>query len=597
MNTPCALTLESVASASLNYIENLVDADGLPYFNVFWTTPPEAAHDWPDFGDVMSRQLQGAIMLRRMTGKEAATEAVWLRKLLGGIDAGDGQLHRPAAPWCKPKVEDPALPLYALATAALDRDDGALKATCARMAEGYLRRLRDGYAPENLFSGFTIKSLMVVARAMGCEAALEGARLLAEHILASRTFNADNTFGPKAHMHGNLRSLVGLADYALTARDPVLYSRVDALYRYVKSTGARFGFIPEVVNWRPSDLIACETCALMDFAGLGVTLANHGHPEYWGDMERLMRNHLVESQLRDAGWLGAGADRPDTEQFTWRAVAQRCVGAWAGWSSPNHVLAYRETLNGVWGGPELREKTRALQNCCGGSGLHALFILWRNAARRADGVLSVHLHLDKLLPEAEIRCEQPYRGRLSVALALDAAVRIRIPDFAAPESLEATVNGAPVAIPLTHRQATGFLAAPSGPTGAVRIAGNYLELGPRRAGDRIELRYPLPVWSEEVAVGNPGRRQWRYRVTWKGDTVVRMEPLDNEAATCWSDFDKKDVEVFYGAQGPGRLYQREDMLRDAAPTATPLQRDDGRLDFWHVAGSPGSSPASFRRQA
>jgi hypothetical protein len=116
----------------------------------------------------------------------------------------------------------------------------------------------------------------------------------------------------------------------------------------------------------------------------------------------------------------------------------------------------------------------------------------------------------------------------------------------------------------------------------VRIAGNYLELGPRRAGDRIELRYPLRVWSEEIAVGNPGRRQWRYRVTWKGDTVVRMEPLDNEVKTCWSDFDKKDVEVFYGAQGPGPLYQREDMLRDAAPTATPLQRDDGGLDFWYI---------------
>jgi hypothetical protein len=582
MSTPRALTLESVAAASLNYLESLVDAGGLPYFNVFWTTPPEAAHDWPDFGDVMSRQLQGAVMLRRMTGRTAATEAVWRRKLLGGIDEHDGQLHRPAAPWCKPQVEDAALPLYALATAALDRDDEALKTVCARMAEGYLRRLRDEYRPEGLFSGFPIKSLMVVARAMKCEAALEGAKLLAEGVMASRVFNADNTFGPKAHMHGNLRSLVGLADYALTAGDPVLYSRVDALYRHVKSTGARFGFIPEVVNWRPSDLIACETCALMDFAGLGVTLANHGHEEYWGDMERLLRNHLLESQLRDTAWLGAGDERPDSEQFTWRSVAQRSAGAWAGWSSPNHILAYRETLNGIWGGPELRDKTRALQNCCGGSGLHALFILWRNAARYADGVLSVHLHLDKRLPEAEIRCQQPYRGLLAVTLAREAAVRIRIPDFAAPESLQLTVNDAPAAVPLKHRRAEGFLTAAAGPAGPVRVAGNYLELGPRRAGDRIELRYPLPVQSEEIAVGNPGRRRWRYRVTWKGDTVVRMEPLENDVATCWSDFDKTEVQVFYGAEGPGPLYQREAMLREETPTPTPLQTDDGGLDFWRI---------------
>ena len=100
-------------------------------------------------------------------------------------------------------------------------------------------------------------------------------------------------------MHGNLRSMVGAADYALTTGDPVLYSRIDALYRYVKTTGTSFGFLPEVIG-RQGDIIACETCALMDFAGVGVTLANHGHPEYWGDMERLARNHYVESQVREA---------------------------------------------------------------------------------------------------------------------------------------------------------------------------------------------------------------------------------------------------------------------------------------------------------
>jgi hypothetical protein len=180
-----------------------------------------------------------------------------------------------------------------------------------------------------------------------CEAALEAARLLVErHVVRGRAFNPDNTFGPKAHMHGNLKTMTGVADYALTVGDPVLYSRMDALYRYVKATGTRFGFLPEVVNWRPSDMIACETCALMDFAGIGVTLANHGHPEYWGDMERLARNHLVESQVVDVSWLKSDNARPDTEQFTWREIGPRIVGAWAGWTSPNHILAYRVTWKG-----------------------------------------------------------------------------------------------------------------------------------------------------------------------------------------------------------------------------------------------------------
>ncbi len=67
MATPASFTLESVASTSANYLENLVDGQGMPYFNVFATQPPSAAHDWPDHGDVLARQLQAAVMLRRMT--------------------------------------------------------------------------------------------------------------------------------------------------------------------------------------------------------------------------------------------------------------------------------------------------------------------------------------------------------------------------------------------------------------------------------------------------------------------------------------------------------------------------------------------------
>ena len=108
--TPPSFTLESYAANSVNYLEGLVDADGLPYFNVFWTQPAEAAHDWPDFGDVMSRQWQGAVMLRRMAGREAATEKVWRRKILSLIDPSDSLLHRPETSYCKP-IADWGTPL------------------------------------------------------------------------------------------------------------------------------------------------------------------------------------------------------------------------------------------------------------------------------------------------------------------------------------------------------------------------------------------------------------------------------------------------------------------------------------------------------
>ena len=559
---PASFTLESCAANSINYFERLVDADGLPYFNVFWTQPAEAAHDWPDFGDVMTRQWQGAVMLRRMAGKEAATEKVWRRKVLSLIDPSDALLHRPATSYSKPVADwgDASLTLYALVTAAVDSGDDTLRQAARKMAEGMLTGLRSGRFPGD---GFAIKSLMVAARLLGCEVGLEAARILVDRsIVNGPTFTPDNTFGPSGHMHGNLRSMVGAADYALTTGDPVLYSRVDALYRYVKTTGTSFGFLPEVIG-RQGDIIACETCALMDFAGIGVTLANHGHPEYWGDMERLARNHYVESQVRDASWLESDNSRPDTAQFTYRDIGGRLLGAWAGWSSPNHIVAGRETLNAHWGGPELKNKTRALQNCCGGSGLHGLFILWKNAARFEAGSLSVNMHIDKKLPQAEIRCEQPYRGLLRIALNVGSGVRVRIPEFTSAAEMSVRVNGADL-------------------PNAARPFGNYLELGQLRAGDRIEVAYALPIRTEDIMVGNPGFRQWRYRATWKGDTVVRMEPIDNNAETGYSDFDKAKVEVFYGQKGPGQLYQREQMLQEIQPAEAELHPDDGGLDFWKI---------------
>jgi hypothetical protein len=212
-----------------------------------------------------------------------------------------------------------------------------------------------------------------------------------------------------------------------------------------------------------------------------------------------------------------------------------------------------------WGGPELRGKIRAFQNCCGGSGTHAFFIAWKNAARFADGCLAVNLHLDKLLPQAEIRGYQPYQGLLTIQLKASCNVKVRIPEFVKPEEMKVEPNKA-----------------------GVKTWRNFLDLGHQQAEETIRISYPLPVFKEGISIGNPGFRQYHYRVTWKGDTVVKMEPMGNDYETGYSDFDKKDVACFYGKAGPGELYQREFMLTDARPELSFIHLDDGSLDFWYI---------------
>ena len=64
--------------------------------------------------------------------------------------------------------------------------------------------------------------------------------------------------------------------------------------------------------------------------------------------------------------------------------------------------------------------------------------------------------------------------------------------------------------------------------------------------------------------------------------MVRMEPVDNDVETAYSDFDKTKVGVFYGRIGPGQLYQRDHMLQGVEPSEAELQLDNGGLDFWKI---------------
>jgi hypothetical protein len=559
------IAMETYARRSYNYLARMVDSEHLPYFNIFWGSPSMAAHDWPDFGDVMSRQLQGAIMGRQMTGDEVPTEKIWLEKILSYINPETGLLTRPKTSYSTPIADpgDAALTLYALVTAFADRRDERLEKTAIKMVDSLLDAAESAGIPAGFQGGFGIKSAMACARYLGYEPALALAKKMVDFIFEKEPlFTPDNTFRHGGHMHGNLRCLVGAADYALFTHQPILYSRINALYQYVRSQATSFGFLPESIG-RKGDVISCETCAIMDYLGLAITLANHGHPEYWENIERIARNQLIESQVVDVLWLVSDPSRPDSAQFSWQAIGERMVGGYAGWSSPTHILAARETLNAQWGGPELRDRTRAFQNCCGGSGTHAFFEVWKNSARFENNILSIHLHLDKSLPQAEIRCYQPYCGRLTIRLMESCQVRVRIPEFIQPSEMQVEVEGSVI---------------------EGRVWGNYLEINDLPMGKEVRVSYPLRITTELVQIGNPGFRQYPYRVTWKGATVVKMEALDEEIQSGYSDFDRCQVPVFYGREGPGPIYLRDNFIAQRQPESvplSPLHMDDGVLDLWY----------------
>ena len=98
-HAPQTFALETYVLRSYNYLDRMVDRNGLPYFNVFATDPVAAAHDYCDFGDLTSRQWQAAVMARRMTGVEARNEKRWAQNALSYIDPKTGLTGIPKTPY------------------------------------------------------------------------------------------------------------------------------------------------------------------------------------------------------------------------------------------------------------------------------------------------------------------------------------------------------------------------------------------------------------------------------------------------------------------------------------------------------------------
>jgi len=67
--------------------------------------------------------------------------------------------------------------------------------------------------------------------------------------------------------------------------------------------------------------------------------------------------------------------------------------------------------------------------------------------------------------------------------------------------------------------------------------------------------------------------------------VIKMEPIGNDDPTGYSDYDHRQVPIFYGEEGPGPLYQRADWAGEIHPQMASLQLDRSGLDFWLIQPS------------
>jgi hypothetical protein len=561
---PATLDLPARAALAVNALTSLSDdsLNGEIYFYIrLYEDPPTAYHAPWDYGDGTGRHMDALVLAHLMTGSEEALAAAHrFGNLLLSWQGEKGLFWWPEEPWTVPGpastglwrfVRDPK-PRGRVADVTWSARGALMGLTSLFMLSGDDRyrqgaqalvdgldglALRSGdyrYFPEMVFSGPgwrhtdepradgtsellnvpTILPLLRYHKATGDAKALQLAGGLLRFILhRAEGYELDGRFhktqGYWNHFHSKASVITSAILYGLASGQPEYVAWGRQAYEAAKRWGTDFGWFPEDIS-----LPTCsETCCITDMIEIAILLGLHVDPAYLGDAERYGRNHLVEAQFLDAGWMPRLNRKPaETDpvkahprRIDSRDIVNRAMGSFSGFSGPNDLFG------------EVSDIRSKIMQCCTGAGTRGLYDLWHYAVDDDGQRARVNMAFSRPAPWGDVVSHAPYSGRLDVRMKAARDLGFRLPEGVAPAEATVLRNGQPA--PLACRS-------------------GYLWVDGLQGGDSVSLRYPLPVGSRQYTLGTE-----TFTAEFKGNTVIRMSPE--------------------GAYGP--IYQRERYRGSVAP--------------------------------
>ena len=176
-------------------------------------------------------------------------------------------------------------------------------------------------------------------RATGSPAALDLALRITE-VCLERFFQPDGRYSHERfitdHAHSITSTLSSLAEMADLLSDARLLQRVKAFYdNGLWEMRDEIGWCGGAVYQPESD--RGEASCGGDMLETALILGRHGYPEYYADAERILRCHLLPSQLRDISFM-RDDPRPNPPDGL-RDASNRHLGAW-GVPAPYGHLAH-----------------------------------------------------------------------------------------------------------------------------------------------------------------------------------------------------------------------------------------------------------------
>ncbi len=479
---------------TIEYMVNTVDREqgGRPYsINRVYFAPPLLKHDDGDIPHNTARYLLAMMIWEEATGRRVEDEEAvqMLRSRLHASFSGEDHqarfLDSEGGPLSLGEMHSRREVLLALLGLAKMRGDEESADLARRMIPTLAEEERVGNVISPLVSARLIRALIWYHRVTGDPLGLQLAgQFCDEQIPKFSDGQGRVTF---SHLHSVTSALSGVVEFGLyTGQSDYVDRAKRVIDEGMPPHRTRYGFVYE------TDMLIGrgESNNPADLARAEILLGLNGHPEYFEDVERMVRNHLLASQYLDpsvAGGPGAPEAVPEdsaTEVYT--NAAERMLGGFS-YTSPNDLID-----------DVLHEKLDMAADMASGA-LEGLAAAWEAIVTQDAAGLRVNLLFSRDTPDLDVHSYIPARGRVELTIKKPRDVYVRIPSYVAPDELIASVNGEA----LEHKTMFGpYLLIPNRSDSATAV---------------IEFEQTVTIQQETLA-------NTTYTEEWLGDTVWNIVP-------------------------------------------------------------------------
>ena len=352
-----------------------------------------------------------------------------------------------------------------------------------------IERCRDKYGLEpeerTLISGLArvLGPLVKYFRVTQSAAALELGLVLKETLLAE-AFVADGHYDRQVHgthTHSTTCVMSSLAQLAELTGDAALLQWIKAFYEHgLPQFSNRLGWVIESSDLERDDINADrgEVNNTGDIVETALILARSGYIEYFEAAERILRCHLLPSQLRDIAFIVEPPNPGNVDGL--RNMADRHRGAFGAPAPYGHQ-------------PLGREHVSFNMDIVGGA-VGSLCETYRDATRFDDTGHHVNLLFDHETDAIKVESNYTHKA-LRVTLKRPGPLWVRIPSWTGRDQMQ--VQG-----------------AASGP----RFVGSTLFIAHQPVGQPLTLGYELPTRNIVLR-----HRTHDIRVRLRGDAVAAMD--------------------------------------------------------------------------